>query len=254
MSEFILLRQGGLSQRETRIAAQYALSHGLQSLVSSTESIDAHASILQSGKALPVGTVDFVRKSMRLAGIREPGSLSYPHPLRFALRRKVLQCLAGEVAGHWFVKPVATKRFSGFVLDPRSSPDQWPECDRVEYAVFQSIPPETPVWISAPVCWRAECRYYILDGEIRGYGRYDDGPDEWPEPDLRKVRAWVRDWASCSGTPVAFSLDAGVLETGETALVECNDAWALGFYTGTLSFSDYILMLSSRWSELLTAR
>jgi hypothetical protein len=49
-------------------------------------------------------------------------------------------------------------------------------------------------------------------------------------------------------------LDWGELEWGEPALVEVNDAWALGFYKGTLSDKDYIEMLYARWQQLISTR
>lgn len=59
-------------------------------------------------------------------------------------------------------------------------------------------------------------------------------------------------WAlACTkNAPAAFSLDVGVLDTGETALIECNDAWALGYYKGSLAHKDYIRMLWMRWEQL----
>lgn len=56
--------------------------------------------------------------------------------------------------------------------------------------------------------------------------------------------------AGSQDAPAAFSLDIGVLEPGETALIECNDAWALGYYRGTLSHRDYIDMLWRRWDQI----
>ena len=55
-------------------------------------------------------------------------------------------------------------------------------------------------------------------------------------------------------TPIAYSLDIGMLDWGEPALVEVNDAWALGFYKGTLSDKDYIEMLYDRWQQLISTR
>jgi hypothetical protein len=51
--------------------------------------------------------------------------------------------------------------------------------------------------------------------------------------------------------PVSYSLDVGVMEDGRTALVECNDGWALGYYKGDLRPLDYFKMLDARWQELI---
>jgi hypothetical protein len=48
--------------------------------------------------------------------------------------------------------------------------------------------------------------------------------------------------------PRAYSLDFGVLRTGETCLVEVNDAYALGHYG--LQSVLYARMIDARWEEL----
>jgi hypothetical protein len=59
------------------------------------------------------------------------------------------------------------------------------------------------------------------------------------------VEAMVAAWPSA---PVAYALDVGVLSTGETALVEVNDFWAIGCY----GFEGLPLlpMLTQRYREI----
>ena len=50
------------------------------------------------------------------------------------------------------------------------------------------------------------------------------------------------------GAPNAYGIDFGVLESGETALVEVNDAYALGAYG--ITGEDYTRLILTRWKEL----
>lgn len=254
MSKFSILRQNGTSHMEPRVATQYAMTADVPIKAVRLESLGDHAEALRHGATLPIGSVEFVRKAMALAGVTEPENISYPEPLRPYLRREVRVRTAGSVLGHWFVKPTTTKHFTGFVFDTLGNPDHLSDHDRAQYNVFLSLPPETAVWISEPVTWLSEFRYYVIDGEVRGDGRYDDAPDEMPTPDRFMVGEMAAAMAKVPGAPAAFSLDVGVLDSGETALIECNDAWALGYYKGTLSYRDYIMMLWQRWEQLARTR
>ena len=187
---------------------------------------------------------------MTFTGIAEPENLSYPRVLQPYLHRSVEQRDAGTVLGLWFVKPVDTKAFTGFVFDTLDNPDHLSCRDRAQYNAFLALDPRSRVWVSEPVSWVSEVRYYVLDGEILGEGRYDDGPDDAPLPDPAVVQEMASRFSASRGAPVAFALDVGVLEDGSTALVEVNDAWALGFYSGTLAPRQYVQMLWRRWQQL----
>lgn len=96
----------------------------------------------------------------------------------------------------------------------------------------------------------SEHRYYVLEGKILGHARYDSGPDEWPDPDQEQVEKMVEILSNITNTPVAYALDVGVLDNGSTALVEFNDAWAIGLYRGAISAEQYALFLQHRWNQL----
>lgn len=184
------------------------------------------------GSALPVGSVQYVRQCLHLFGKSITEIPTYPADLLPFLRRPVDRRVFRAVPGDCFVKPQKLKMFTGAI-----------KCE-----LQASIDPEEPVWCSPKVQWVSEWRYYILNGEIIGAGRYDDGPDDTPVPETEIVRQAVLRW---SNAPSAYSLDFGVLVDGETALVEANDAWALGYYKGTLSPRQYLRLLETRWRELL---
>lgn len=49
--------------------------------------------------------------------------------------------------------------------------------------------------------------------------------------------------------PAAYGIDFGVLSSGETALVEANDGYALGAYK--IESAPYAELLFARWAELV---
>lgn len=203
---------------------------------------------------VPIGSVEFIRSAIDVAGLREPQPMSYPESLHPFLHREIRITTAGEANYGQFVKPVATKLFTGFVvpdLTKNLTPD---EHTTEQYRVFLSLPKDTPVWISERVSFVSEHRVYIHNAKIVGVGRYDDGEDDALMPSDETVQEMVKTIESTGEAPAAYSIDVGVLSDGTTALVECNDAWALGYYRGSLSNKDYLIMLITRWAQICGRR
>lgn len=189
---------------------------------------------------IPVGSVEFCLAAMRHQGILPPGLSTYPDSLRDFLRREVWQATAGQVRmldQAVFVKPLEPKRFTGFV---------WPY-GGLDQAEFASFPDDYPVWCSTVMEWQSEWRVYVVNHQIVGQARYDDGEEFAPKPDQEVIQAMVR--AYQREAPAGYGLDVGVNEKGETALVEVNDGWALGLYKG-MPAKEYLELLRVRWEEL----
>ena len=207
-----------------------------------------HEDLLRSGHALPVGSVEFVREAMSVAGVPEPAGLSYPSCLTRFLRRDVRQVRAGSVLGRCFVKPLKTKLFTGFVFDILKRREDMDAFEREQYDAFMEVPDRDLVWCCDPVEFLSEWRYYVRGGQVIGEARYDaEGSEDAPKPDECVVREIV------DGLPFLHpcAVDVGVLESGETALVEVNDAWAIGLYAGALGDKDYLEFLSERWGSII---
>ncbi len=192
---------------------------------------------------LPVGTVEFLRACAARRGVTLPEIGAYPDVLRPYLRRTHRLGVLGEarrLTVPTFIRPAfAVKAFTGFMFHP-SDPEHAKR--------LTALPDDLPVWLCEPVAWLCEWRYYV-QGEIIGAGRYDpEGAEDAPEPDRDLVESLVRAWGALS--PAGYALDVGVLHSGETALVEVNDGWALGYYKGTCSPADYLRLLQARWEEL----
>lgn len=210
----------------------------------------AVAADLQEGRLLPVGSVEFVRAAMAIAGITEPDNLSYPKPLRHLLKRDLFQLAAGQVVGTWFVKPMRTKTFTGFVFDTMADPITLCEHDQEQHAAFLGMGAAETVWVSEPVTFLSEWRYYVHQDRVLGCARYDpEGSDGAPHPDAAILAESVRAMREIG--VAACAIDLGVLDSGETALVEVNDAWALGLCGRALAPSQYLTMLRDRWVQML---
>lgn len=246
---------------EVRAVVHAALLGSIPVLRVQAGAIADHARALSSRSALPVGSVEYLAEAMRVAGIRAPEPVSYPPALSWMLRRVVSRHPVGALRAAWaargpaFVKPVQTKLFTGFVVDPGRVDADYSEHDREQLRALASLPEHCEVWVSEPVAWLSEWRYYVLDGTILGVARYDpEGADDAPAPDAEVVRQAVQAMAATDGGGLrSFGLDIGVLADGRTALVECNDAWALGLYGRSVEPRQYLQMLWARWQQLHAA-
>lgn len=214
------------------------------------EALSQDVDDLAAGAAVPVGSVEFVREAMKLAGISEPDNLSYPVQLQKYLAGSVRQLRAGSVLGRHFVKPLRTKLFTGFVFDSMQDPAELGEHDREQHAAFMALPPDEMVWVAEPVSFAGEWRYYVRDGRVIGRGRYDPGgADDVGEPRAAVVERVLADLPF--EHPCA--LDFGVLDDGRTVLVEVNDAWAIGLYAEAMPAAEYLDYLLDRWHWLVLA-
>lgn len=183
---------------------------------------------------VPIGNVEFVKRYCSLNDIVLPKNISYPIELFSFLKRKIRQGYFYQAAQNEFVKPVKTKLFTG----------------AIRKEITELIDFDTFVWISEPVKFDAEFRCYVLEKQLVGYSRYDDGDDEI-EFDIDIVETMIEQYKS---QPVGYSIDVGIV-AGETVLVELNDGWSLGFYPwGTMSKEMYIELITKRWKEILESQ
>jgi len=219
------------------------------------------------GEILPVGTVEFVRAVMGVRGLPEPEPMGYQSVADY-LRREVREGVLYELKAlkePIFVKPVATKAFSGFVYDPRrgARASGASEYQAEQLAAIARLKPSTRVWLCDVVEFVCEWRYYVdAAGRILARARYDaDGSDDAPEPAhevvLNAISATVTA-LEARGNAHPFALDVGVLADGRTAVVELTDGWAIGLYghartpAGTpWKPQDYIEFLQQRWRSIV---
>jgi hypothetical protein len=75
-------------------------------------------------------------------------------------------------------------------------------------------------YLSSPVRFTQEWRYYVADGQVVTSGWYDGSDEDEPAPELGI--AWPDGFCG--------AVDLGRLSTGEIALVECHHGYACGWY------------------------
>jgi hypothetical protein len=88
----------------------------------------------------------------------------------------------------------------------------------------------------------------VIDNKIVSVGNY--AGDLNSKIDQAVVESVLFACRNCGEAPAAYGIDFGVLESGETALVEANDGYALGAYT--IQTQQYTDLLIRRWEKLLT--
>ena len=157
-------------------------------------------------------------------GIDLPDASSYPAALEPFLHRKVWRATVAAVESRLhaadcrpvFVKPVCRqKRFTGCVL--------WSERD---LGVLHGVSRQEPVDCSEVVAWVTEYRVHVVRSEIRAVAHY--AGDEGVAPDARVLESAVAALARGERSPAGYAVDFGVLEGGQTALVEMNDGFCRG--------------------------
>lgn len=244
---FLLQTPSTHETRSVRMASM--LLDGFTVVNSDLDRIHEHAPGLAQGQIMPVGSVEYVREAMRIAGVQEPDSDPYPESLKPWFKRRIEKRRAGSILDVSFVKPVATKLFNGFVFDPLGDPALLDEHDREQHAAFIAMDANALVWVAEPVRFVSEWRYYVDRGGVAGSARYDDGEENAAEPNPDDVMLAAE--AASQELQHGFALDMGVLDTGETVLCEVNDAWATGLYAKALSPAAYTFWLLQRWSGIV---
>lgn len=213
------------------------------------------------GQLLPVGTVEFVRAAMSARRVDEPPAMGY-EGVRDFLHREVVRTTLGEARKRkkpFFIKPVATKLFDGFVYDTdHLTGHSWQQIDHMA-----TLDASTPVWVSDVVEFVCEWRYYVdASGKILARARYDaDGDDDAPLPVAEVVQSAIDATVTrllAQGTPHPFAIDMGVLTNGRTAVCELNDAWSIGLYAHACTPSgaawkpdEYLEFLLARWRSIV---
>ena len=199
---------------------------------------DIDATVDCGPEALVCGFIEDVYKALDKLKLPRPPSIDYPVELLAFYGRRLWEGTLDEIQDRGlhsgvFVKPRGfQKLFTGFVW-------RGTRACRLHLAPYHR---ETPVFFSEPVCFVAEYRCYVLNGEIQGVRFYKG---DWSRAPARSV---VEAAVMAYQPYVAYAIDFGVLEDGSTVVVEVNDAFALGNYG--LHPTLYAKMIEARWEQL----
>lgn len=202
-----------------------------------------------SPKCLVAGETSVISKALKQLMVELPAPNTYPEALRYMLKRNIWESTLKAVLSDLdsnpfhagvFVKPKdSAKKFTGFVLHSLS--------DRY---LLKGASLQTPVFCAEPVHWLSEYRIFVLNSRIVGIKHY--WGDEQIRLDLSEVEKAINHFETSTERTNGYGIDFGVLQNGETALIEWNDGYALGSYgLDDMLYTDLIL---ARWEEMMLTR
>lgn len=225
-----VLQADPVSDKEKRAVRQFAMLSDHAQITS----MPLHGIAGVDPAQCPVGTVEFVKQYAQSCGVTMPAFDSYPLCLRDGgfFKRKIRQGRFSDANDHEFVKPVnAVKLFTG----------------DIKFRITDTVNDSIEVYISEPVNFVAEWRLYVINGCFCGAARYDDNDND---EDLGSSFSMAAINAMTASRFANFSLDIGKLANGEYCIVEANDGWALGYYRGDCTVSDYARLIWNRWKDI----
>lgn len=185
---------------------------------------------------------------------KTPDIPDYPECFSKFLHRKIWKDTINSIASNekkwsagYFVKPVKEKAFTGKIISSIS-----------DLVGCGNHAENYEVYVSTPIDIKSEWRCFILYDKIIDIRPYSLGVltgtnTSWKYLyDYRVVEEMMKYFNEWEDRPLACSMDIAVIqEDGEykTALVEFNDAYALGNYG--LDPIAYAKLISARWSQIL---
>ena len=170
------------------------------------------------------GEIETMFTAMKQLGIHYEYN-DYPKCMNKYLHRKIwessIKDIKDELFDKGFINPVfikpkdKLKKFTGFVIKSIDDLDN-----------INNAGDNTKIFCSEPVNFVSEYRCPVINGEIRDFFFYYG--DNNALIDKGVVQEMVKDFVN---SPKAYYIDVGVLSTGETALIEVNDAISIGIYS-----------------------
>lgn len=185
--------------------------------------------------------------AMNQLNVEIPAPNDYPQSLLPFMHRKVWtttlggleRAIAGDEGRLVFAKPAERRKcFTGRVFATQD-----------DFRLIGDVSRRQEVLCSEVVNWASEFRVYVIGTGIVSIDRYAGDPEV--RPDRGTIDAALKAFRDSGEAPSAYGIDFGVLSTGQTALVEANDGYALGAYQ--IPAALYTDLLLTRWSELVSS-
>lgn len=199
-------------------------------------------------ESLVVGDLPCILGALKQLSIPEPEPNDYPASLSEFLHRRIWRSTLGKLElqlrnGNYpptFAKPATRrKRFTGCTF--------YSECDLSQVC---GVSRQEKLLCSEVVTWLSEYRIYVVQSEIRSVDYYAGDPGV--AIDLEEIRRAIQALDKAGDSCAGYAIDFGVLASGETALVEMNDGFAIGAYR--IDRKNYTDLIWARWEELLAQR
>jgi ATP-grasp domain, R2K clade family 2 len=198
-------------------------------------------------QSLVVGDLDCIRGALHQLDIPLPQLNEYPVSLEAFLHRRIWRSSLGNLENSLlsgmtrsvFAKPAnRCKRFTGFVLD-----------DEGDLYRVGNVSRREQIFCAEVVSWLSEYRIYVVKSQVISVDFYSGNPEVTIDDSVvdKAIDILGRSKESYAG----YAIDFGVLSSGETALIEMNDGFALGAYQ--IKSQDYTNLILSRWEELLSS-
>ncbi len=239
-------QSSGRLAREEKLVAEEVTRRGIPFECSSIKKL-RRRQVPLSPQTLVVGDIDCLHIALQQLEVPIPKGESYPSVLSHQLHRRVWPSTFGEEEARFhssfpdpmFIKPqVRRKLFTGKIVERED-----------DFEELSGISALEPVVCSDVVTWMAEYRVYVIEDEVRAVDHY--AGDAASSLDLDVVREGIRLLAESGESYAGYGIDYGILESGQTALVELNDGFSLGAYS--IDSATYTDLLIARWEELVRA-
>lgn len=232
----------GKPRHEESLVFQYCQQNGIEVVHYLAKQIQRRQLPL-TRECFICGDMDVMHGAMKQLGIEVPVPNDFPDSLQPFYRRRVwrdsMAALESKLDGgrEVFAKPAGRRKL--FVGRVFSSPD--------DLHFISGISRHEPLWCSEVVDWVCEYRVYVIGTEIVAIDHYS-GDAAVPLSQLVLKEA-IQRFSGSGEAPAAYGIDFGVLATGETALVDANDGYALGAYA--IDSASYAKLLFARWHQLV---
>lgn len=188
------------------------------------------------------GDMDAMHGAMKHLGIEVPIPNDFPKSLEPYFHRRVWRSSVAALESalydgrEVFAKPAGRRKlFTGRVFQSPS-----------DMALLSGVSRQEPLWCSEIVSWKSEFRIYVIGADIVSQDHY--AGDASASLSQYSISEAIQRFAASGEAPAAYGIDFGLLDTGETALVEANDGYALGAYS--IDAASYARLLFTRWHQL----
>lgn len=188
-----------------------------------------------------IGSVEATAAFFKMLNIEEPQYLGYPKELEQFLGRTISKVTLEECKQYnypFFIKPAEkVKLFTGSLIEKESTINFLKD--------FCNIPSNSLVYLSNPVTIKSEYRVFVYKREIKGIQFYSGNFKTFPN--IETIEEMVKTYTS---SPIAYTLDVGVIDKNQTILIEVNDFWAIGSYGFDAKI--YVKMIIDRFKQIIS--